>query len=436
MHERVASWGNLARDEVLVLDAAGREREFPRLEPATRVLPFGNGRSYGDSCLNPGGALLRARGLDRFIAFDPKTGVLAAEAGVLLDEILALIVPQGWFLPVSPGTRFVTLGGAVANDVHGKNHHSAGTFGRHVRAFELLRSDGQRRRCAPGENPEWFAATLGGLGLTGLITWVELQLRPIAGPWLEVETLRMANLSEFFALARASAETYEYTVAWLDCSVRGARLGRGIFERARHAVGVGETPPSSKLRRVPVTPPGSLVNRLSVRLFNFWRYHRHGARPRHSHAHYTGFFYPLDGIGAWNRLYGPRGFRQYQCVLPAAAAEAATRELLERIAASGLASFLAVLKTFGDLPSPGMLSFPRSGVTLAVDFPEAGARLEALFQSLDAVVGDAGGRLYPAKDSRMPPSLFRAGYPNWPAFAGFVDPRVSSGFWRRVAGGA
>jgi FAD/FMN-containing dehydrogenase len=397
------------------------------------LLPGGCGRSYGDSCLNPGGALLRMRALDRFIEFDRDRGVLRCEAGVTLAEVLELIVPCGWFIPVSPGTRFVTVGGALANDVHGKNHHCAGTFGRHVRRFELLRSDDRRLECSRETNAPWFAATVGGLGLTGIVTWIELELRRIEGPWLEVETLRMRDLDEFFELARGSERSHEYTVAWLDCSVGGAALGRGIFERARHAAAPGGTARAARgAWQVPFTPPVSCVHTGSVRAFNFWRYHSHGAAPRRQLAHYESFFYPLDGIGAWNRLYGPRGFRQYQCVLPDEAAVAGSRELLQEIVASGLASALAVLKTFGDLPSPGMLSFPRRGVTLAVDFPEEGARLAALFIRLDAIVMRLGGRLYPAKDSRMPAETFRAGYPNWRDFAEFVDPRASSGFWRRV----
>jgi len=229
------------------------------------LLPYGNGRSYGDSCLNDGGALLHTRGLDRFIAFDPTTGMLRCEAGVLLSEILELIVPQGWFLPVTPGTRFVTVGGAIANDVHGKNHHRAGTFGAWIRGFELLRSDGSRHRCSPTENPDWFAATVGGLGLTGLITWAEIQLRRIANPWIASETIRfggleeffaVSGLEEFFAVSAASDRDYEYTVAWLDCTSRGAALGRGLFMRGNHAPALCAARPRSPVGRltVPFTP--------------------------------------------------------------------------------------------------------------------------------------------------------------------------------------
>lgn len=436
----VSSWGHLMRAEHELCRLASRHAAFPQLPEQRSVLPFGNGRSYGDSCLNAGGALLEMRALDRFIAFDCDAGVIACEAGLLLDELHGVTVPAGWFVPVTPGTRFVTVGGAIANDVHGKNHHGAGTFGRHVRRFELLRSSGARLACSPTENPEWFAATIGGLGLTGVITWAEIQLRRIATPWLEVETIRFGGLEEFFELCAQSDRDWEHTVAWVDCTRSpGSGLGRGLLQRANHL----ECEPSSRAAaapraparhplRVPLVCPVSLVNRPTLRAFNTFYYHRQRARHRRTLQHYQRFFYPLDGILNWNRLYGPRGFYQYQCVVPLASGREAAAELLERIAASGQGSFLAVLKLFGPLKSPGMLSFPTQGVTLALDFPNRGGKLLRLFAQLDQIVARAGGRLYPAKDARMPGSLFRSGYPRWPEFAPFIDPRHSSSFWRRV----
>jgi FAD/FMN-containing dehydrogenase len=235
MEAGVSSWGNVSRTQHTLRRLAGRRGCFPDLSPAASVLPFGNGRSYGDSCLNPGGALLEMRPLNRFIAFDRTSGAITCEAGVSLDELLAVTVPAGWFLPVTPGTRFATVGGAIANDVHGKNHHFAGTFGRHVRRFELLRSSGERLACSPSENPQWFAASIGGLGLTGVVTWAELQLRRIPGPWLDLEVIRFETLEEFFALSEASDRDWEYTVAWIDCVHRARRrYGRGLFQRASH----------------------------------------------------------------------------------------------------------------------------------------------------------------------------------------------------------
>ncbi|MCH8181079.1 MAG: FAD-binding oxidoreductase [Proteobacteria bacterium] len=407
------------------------------------VLPFGNGRSYGDSNLNPGGALLMAGQLDRFIGFDPATGVLRCEGGVLLHTILQLIVPQGWFLPVTPGTQFVTVGGAIANDVHGKNHHVAGSFGNHVRCFELLRSDGSRRLCSPTEHADWYAATIGGLGLTGLITWAEIQLRRVANPFVDSESIRFRSLEEFFELSAASERDFEYTVSWIDCAFEGKRLGRGLFNRANHAPAVIDTSRVPKglsaavaeaTRRVPITPPISLVNSLSLKSFNTLYFHKQRADVVRSLAHYRPFFYPLDALLEWNRIYGPRGFYQYQSVVPPERALATTRQMLQAIAHSGMGSFLAVLKQFGAPPSRGMLSFPQPGTTLALDFPNSGPKLMRLFDELDRIVLAAGGRLYPAKDGRIGAAMFQAGHPQWRAFSEFVDPRFSSGFWRRVSG--
>jgi FAD/FMN-containing dehydrogenase len=422
------SWGRWPRCTQRVLPLLDRTRPLPAFEG--HALPRGQGRSYGDSCLDPDGTLLDARPLDRFIAFDPASGVLRAEAGTTLAQVLELAVPQGWFPPVTPGTRQVTLGGALANDVHGKNHHVAGSFGHHVLAFELLRSDGTRLRCTPEENAEWFAATLGGLGLTGLVTWVELQLRRIPGPAMEVESVRFGALDEFFALSRESAATHEYTVAWIDCLARGKALGRGHFLRADHCPAPADAP--RRALAMPFVPPVSLVNSLTLRPFNAFYYHRQRRVRQRSTQHYAPYFYPLDGIAHWNRMYGPRGFLQHQCVIPPATARDAVAQMLGEIAYSGRGSFLAVLKEFGPRPSAGLLSFARPGTTLALDFPHQGAATLALLDRLDAIVAAAGGALYPAKDARMSGVLFRTGFPRWEEFRRYVDPRFSSGFWRRV----
>jgi FAD/FMN-containing dehydrogenase len=406
------------------------------------VLPYGLGRSYGDSCLNPGGLLVETRGLDRLLAFEPATGVLRCEAGVTLADLLGTVVgrpaPDGgvWFLPVSPGTRFLTVGGAIANDVHGKNHERAGSFGRHVRAFGLLRSDGRILRCAPEENAELFAATIGGLGLTGLILEAELQLVSVPSLRLETEDIRFADLEGFYRLA-AESKDWPYTVAWVDCLARGRALGRGVFSRARHLAGSPgrALPPRPPRLSVPLDPPCSPLNPWSLRLFNALLFHRLGPRGRRAAIRpYPAVFYPLDAIGAWNRLYGPHGFWQYQCVVPSDSAPCAIARLLETIAGSAAGSFLTVLKTMGDVPSPGLLSFPMAGTTLALDFPNRGAATLELLARLDRIVLEAGGRLYPAKDGRMPAHVFRAGYPSWRRFAEQVDPAFSSAFWRRVTG--
>lgn len=393
------------------------------------LLAWGQGRSYGDSCLNDPGIVLATTRLDRFIAFDPATGALRCEAGVTLEQILRLVLPLGWFLPVTPGTRFATVGGAVANDVHGKNHHAAGSFGDHVRELVLVRTAQGHQVVRPGD--ALFAATVGGLGLTGLIVEVQLQLLRVDGPWMQVESIRFANLDEFFAISRESARDHAYTVAWVDCLARGSSLGRGHFLRANHA-GPGATGKAQgRGFAMPFTPPVSLVNRLSLRPFNSLYFHRQRVQRRSSVQHFQPYFYPLDGIRHWNRMYGPRGFLQHQCVLPPENARDGVAALLGQISRSGLGSFLAVLKEFGDRPAPGMLSFPRPGTTLALDFPRTDAAM-ALLERLDDIVAQAGGALYPAKDARMSPAMFRQGMPRLEEFLPHIDPGFSSSFWRRV----
>ena len=431
----VSSWGRLEVARQRICPLSSRQWVAESLRGAAPGLAYGMGRSYGDVCLNPGGTLWLTRGLDRFIAFDSDTGRLACEAGVLLGDIQRLALPRGWMLPVTPGTQWVTVGGAIANDVHGKNHHVAGCFGDHVRRIELVRSDGERIECGPGSKPEWFRATVGGLGLTGVITFAELQLHPVTGPWLHVETLPFQTLDEFFQLAASSASVWEYTVSWIDCRARGT--SRGLFLRGRGGEAGTAAPaePRDRALAMPFTPPVSLVNRVTLGPFNRAYYHLGRRRSGARLVHYRPFFYPLDQVRDWNRMYGPRGFFQYQCVVPPAPGRDAVRALLDEIAKSGEGSFLAVLKTFGEREAPGLLSFPCPGVTLALDFPNRGDRTLRLFDRLDAVVREAGGRLYPAKDARMPRSLFEAGYPRLGEFLHYRDPGISSGLSRRLMGG-
>lgn len=395
------------------------------------LLPFGNGRSYGDSCLASSDAVLHLRPLNRFISADWSSGQVCAEAGMTLDELLAVAIPRGWFLAVTPGTRFVTLGGALANDVHGKNHHRRGTFGCHVQRFGLVRSDRAPLVCSRQENAAFFAATIGGLGLTGIVDWVELQLRPIASTQLEVTHVRFASLTEFFALSAEFDRGHEYTVAWIDCQARDAARGRGIFMAADHApegrLDVGRRSAWS----MPFTPPVSGFNRLSLRLLNSAYYRSCSAGRRRSRMDYAAFFYPLDQVLHWNRVYGPRGLQQYQCAIPEDQAPDALHALLAAIAAARMGSFLAVLKRFGRVASPGLLSFPLAGSTLALDFPEQGARTAALFARLDAIVREAGGRLYPAKDAHMQAADFQASYPAWRHCEALRDPVLCSRFWQR-----
>jgi FAD/FMN-containing dehydrogenase len=432
----ITSWGRAVRRPQQVAGPAFRDEIGALVEAGSRggsCLAVGLRRSYGDSCLNSDGVLIETTRLDRFMSFHPASGILRAEAGASLADILALAVPHGFFLPTTPGTRFVTLGGAVANDVHGKNHHGAGTFGRHVRAIGLLRGDGERVVLSPSERPELFAATIGGLGLTGIMEWVEIGLVRTPGAWLDVETLPFASLDGFWDLAGASVRTHEHTVAWIDCVASGAALGRGIFSRANWRAGAERAVHDGRgRRRVPFDAPSGLLNARTIGALNAAYFRLQKQKVSIRAEHYARFFYPLDAIADWNRLYGRRGLYQYQCVIPLPAQQDAVRALLRAIVAAGEASFLAVLKTFGGLPSPGLLSFPREGATLALDFPNRGRSTLALMERLDAIVRDACGALYPAKDGRMSAAMFRSGYPNWERFGAFVDPAFDSDFWRRI----
>lgn len=402
------------------------------------VLPRGQGRSYGDSCLNEGGYLLFTKWLNKFCAFDSDRGLLKCESGVTLDEILRVFVPRGWFLPVTPGTKFVSVGGAIANDVHGKNHHRAGSFGNHITRFELQRSDGTRIFCSKDSNSDWFRATIGGLGLTGVILWAEFSLKPVQGPYIKMESVKFCSLDEFLQISKESEKDFEYTVSWLDCT--GSRRGiRGIFMRGNHSETI-EADASKVIHRnaawktFPFDAPSFVLSTVTVKGFNFLYYNKQFGKKLGSTVHYDPFFYPLDGINHWNRMYGKRGFLQWQCVVPADEKNYVIRKILQEIIESKLASFLAVLKEFGNLPAEGMLSFPMPGITLALDFPNAGEKLFSLLDRLDEIVAGANGRIYPAKDARMSDKTFRASFPEFDDFTKYIDPKFSSSFYRRVRG--
>jgi FAD/FMN-containing dehydrogenase len=430
--QEVYAWGRLEPREHVVVPACFADELVAAIRAGDKrpLLCRGLGRSYGDVGLNGGGYLLETARADHFLTADWGAGRVRAEAGLSLDALLRVSVPRGWFLPVSPGTKFVTLGGAVANDVHGKNHESAGTIGCHVRRIGLARSTGDMLELS-SDSP-LFAATIGGLGLTGVMVWVELQLVPIRSAWMEVETLAMAGLEDFFRLSAESAD-WPYTVSWVDSLARGPALGRGLFIRGHHAEAGGLTPHGGARLTVPHAAR-HLLNRSTIALFNFI----YRARPRASRPktmHYDRFFYPLDSLSHWNRLYG-RGFFQHQSVVPMKNAPETMRRLLELTAESREPSFLAVLKVLGDRPSPGLLSFPMSGVTLALDLANRGDGTRRLLDRLADLVVAAGGRLYPAKDATMSGEVFRAGYPAWRRLDHHRDPALMSDFWRRVTAGA
>lgn len=429
---RVFSWGCYPKTAHLHVHKPAWNDQLPQILQAAApgsLLPYGLARSYGDSCLNAGRGLIDCRRLNRFLAFDESTGILRCESGVSLSDIVDVFLPKGWFLPVTPGTRFVTVGGAIANDVHGKNHHCAGTFGSHIGQIALHRSNDGLVTCTAEYNADMLHATIGGLGLTGVIAWADIQLKRVAGPWIDMESIPFHSLNAFLDLSRESNDRFEYTVAWLDCFA-GKDL-RGIFFRGNHAADAGKEFHPKRKMKLPFALPGWALNRYSVKAFNAAYYRLHARKPGPAIVPYDSFFYPLDAIRQWNLIYGRQGFLQYQCVIPETNLDA-FEELLDRIALSGMGSFLGVVKQFGSAQSAGMLSFPRPGLTIALDFAMRGERTLQLMQSLDEVVLQSGGALYPAKDARMSPALFEASYPRWRSFVPYIDPKLSSSFWRRV----
>lgn len=391
----------------------------------------GMGRSYGDVALNADGNLCQTVLADNILSFDQAEGRIKAESGVTLGALNEITLPYGWIIPVNPGTKFATLGGAVANDVHGKNHHRVGAFGAHVRALQLIRSDGETLTCRPNENASMFAATISGLGLTGYIDWVEVQLQKVASRILYVENIRTKNLDHFFDLSENSAD-WPYTAAWVDCFSSASNLGAGIFTRARfHDDGDLTQKHRPKSSVLPIEFPTILLNKLTISTFN-WLYKRRPGASFKGIQDYRDFFYPLDQIRDWNKLYGRKGFYQHQSIIPMAASRQGVEALLANIRKSGQGSFLAVLKRHGPEPSPGLNSFALEGVSLALDFPNRGSKTENLFRDLDAIVMAHGGRMYPAKDALMTAATYQTGYPNWTRLDALRDPKISSSFWRRV----
>lgn len=432
--KRVLSWGRYPKIAHYRVHRPAWNDQVPEVLRAAApgfLLPYGLGRSYGDSCLNAGRELIDCRRLNRILGFDESTGMVRCEGGVSLSDIIDVFLPKGWFLPVTPGTRFVTVGGAIANDVHGKNHHCAGTFGAHVCQLGVHRSNDGLVICNFEENPDMLRATIGGLGLTGVIAWADIQLKRVPGPWIDAESIPFQSLNAFLDLSRDSNDRFEYTVAWLDCFA--GKKPRGIFFRGNHAADQGKEFHPKRGPKLPFALPAWLLNRYSVRAFNTAYYGTHAARKGAAAVPYDSFFYPLDSIRQWNLLYGRQGFLQYQCVIPETNLDA-FEELLDRVARSGMGSFLGVLKQFGSAPPVGMLSFPRPGLTIALDFAMRGERTLKLMQSLDEIVQQSGGALYPAKDARMSPALFEASFPRWRCFVPYIDPKMSSSFWRRVTG--
>ncbi|TAD87995.1 MAG: FAD-binding oxidoreductase [Alphaproteobacteria bacterium] len=398
---------------------------------APSVLARGAGRSYGDQALNQSGSLVLTTRLNRLLGFDPTTGLLVAEPGVTFRDVLATFQPRGWRLPVSPGTGFATLGGAIANDVHGKNHDGRGSFSDHVQWFDLLLASGEVRRVVRGD--ALFRATVGGMGLTGVIIALAVTLDRVTGNAVLLKEQRITDLDHFLSALQA-ARASSYSVGWIDALARGRALGRGLLETAE-PTDTTLPPERERRRRVPLDFPGFALSAPMVRAFNLayrWRVPTAG---RERLAPVAKFLYPLDAIEDWNRIYGKRGFHQFQCVVPDAEAPRALTAMLQAIADAGAASFLAVLKTLGPR-GQGMLSFPQPGFTLALDFPHRATTGELLAR-LERLTLDAGGRLYLAKDSVASPASIAAMYPDLPAFQAVlaeVDPagRFTSDMARRL----
>lgn len=423
-------WGRYPRVEAL---AARPERVAEALAAlkdrgSQPVLAHGLGRSYGDAALISNGRVILTRRLDRMLDFDPATGWLRCEAGVSIFDMVETFLPRGFFPPVVPGTQFVTVGGAVANDIHGKNHHVDGTFCDHIRRMEILTASGEIVACGPDLEPDLFWATVGGLGLTGVILTVEVKLARVESPYIDGESIRVENLDDFFRISGESGD-FTHTVTWIDCGTRGKQMGRGIFMRGRHA-DASAKPPSelmgkvtdglSPLLDVPVDGPSWLLNKATVKLFNAAYFRKHPKGKISGIQHYAPFFFPLDFVRNWNRIYGARGFLQYQIVVPPDPDQRAIRAVLDEITRSGLGSFLAVIKEFGDHVHGG-LSFPAPGVTLALDFANSGQPLLDLLARLDPIVVEAGGRVYLGKDARLGKADFRKMYPQWEAWRATRD---------------
>lgn len=404
---------------------------FEHTCPEVSLLAFGNGKSYGDSCHNDTGVLIPMRSNRAILGFDLDTGILSAEAGATLEEIIAHAAPFGFFPAVTPGTRFVTLGGAIANDVHGKNHHLRGTFGCHVADLDLLRSDGTLYRCSPTENPELFGATVGGMGLTGIILSASIKLMRVGSLDVEERITPFAGLDAYFNLAQEADAANEYAVAWVDQLSKG---NRGVLLTGNHAQnGNFAVHPGASRLSVPFEMPFSMLNGLSLKAFNALYFHAKARKTGTQLSSYGSFFYPLDAVGHWNRLYGPKGLFQHQSVIPFDVARTIVPKLLAESRAAGQASFLTVLKRFGSVASPGLLSFPRPGYTLTMDFSNLGEKTLKLLARLDRMTVEAGGRVNPYKDQRMSSGTFEAGFPHWAELEAHRDPRFSSDFWRRTA---
>ncbi len=417
--QTIAGWGNYgpASCRLYRPEQIRDLRQVLTTKNQDTLIARGLGRSYGDPAVNTDDGVILCQRLNRFLAFDEQSGILECEAGISLAEIIEHLLPRGYFLPVTPGTKFVTVGGAIAADVHGKNHHCDGTFSKFVLDLKLMKPSGEIILCSPTQEPDIFWATVGGMGLTGVIVSARIQLLRVPSAYIKVRYDRAANLDQAFELFSADDQQFRYSVAWIDCLASGKSLGRSVLMRGDFAAVTDlpanlQTKPyhikSRRKKSVPFNFPGFVLNRLAIKTFNasYYASHRNSTRL----VDYDNFFYPLDSILHWNRMYGRRGFVQYQALFPTQTSHAGLRQLLEALTRSGMGSFLAVLKATGAAGS-GLLSFPFPGHTLALDIPNTGEPLRQLLTQLDRIVLDHGGRLYLAKDATMTRDSFAQMYP-------------------------
>lgn len=436
----VQSWGRLnsKKSNIIIIDnILNIDQQLQNKKGCTSFLAHGMGRSYGDSCLNSN--LILTRRLNNFISFDSITGVLECEAGVLIKDINDLTIPLGWMLAVSPGTQFVTVGGAIANDVHGKNHHFFGSFGSTLLSISVQRTDGELIDCGPNFNHLWFEATIGGIGLTGVITKAKLQLRKIIGSVVEAEVIPFTSLKEFISISNDSVNDWEHTVAWVDCFSANYKFQnhysvKGIFKRAKFDKTLVDKSPKSRQIVFPINPPFSLVNQMTSTIFNHLYFFKLANLKGSNFSHIQSFLYPLDDVKNWNQAYGKKGFYQYQCLIPFDTALDALYEILMQTSIEKMGSFLTVIKVFGNQSSIGMLGFPGPGITLAIDFPNLGVKTLKFLDKLDLIVKQSGGKLYLAKDARMSRTFFENMYPRFEEFLKFRDPGLSSFMSQRLLG--
>ena len=422
-----SSWGNRGSSPHYASIPANMSQASINYEQDSNIV-YGLGRSYGDVCLNANHGLIDSRYLDRLVDYNETDLLITCQAGVILKNLITFLDNKNKFVQVSPGTANVTVGGMVANDIHGKNHHRVGSFGNHIYSLTLLKGDGSIVECSDTNNRDLFAATIGGLGLTGMILTVTLNLKTVNNNCIAVKSIKTKNIEHMLGLFDKTDDEYEYTVAWLDMQ---SNPQRGIFSCGNHAEGDVDCGSSVKAKTIPVNAPNWLLNSVSSRLFN-QLYYIKGKAHEYAVTSYQSFFYPLDNVEYWNRLYGRRGFYQYQFVVPYERFSSVYAEILKLIKKFSQPTYLAVLKKFGEIKSVGMLSFPRAGYTLAMDFPDKGESSLKMFASFDQVVIDAGGAVYPAKDGRMSRDIFVRSFPRVNEFIKYKDEKFCSDFWRRV----